>query len=144
MKISARNVFEGTVKALRPGNVNAEVVVALGGGEQLTAIITLESCRELGLAEGKPVVALVKAPWVMVMTDASGVRLSARNSLAGTVKSVEVGAINGEVVIALPGGTEIAAVVTKEAVQELGLAPGAAATAIIKASHIVLGAPTSA
>lgn len=144
MKISARNVFQGTVQSLRPGNVNAEVAVDLGGGDRLTAIVTLESCRELGLVEGRPVVALVKAPWVMVMTDAGGVRLSARNCLAGTVKSVEGGPVNATVLLTLAGGAEVAAVVTKEAVQELGLAPGVAATAVIKASHIVLGVPPHA
>jgi len=62
----------------------------------------------------------------MLMTDSSGVRLSARNCLAGTVKSVEPGAVNAEVVLTLAGGTEVAAIVTKEAVGDLGLKPGVA------------------
>ncbi len=37
-------------------------------------------------------------------------------------------------------GTEVYAIVTREAVQELGLKPGVKATALIKASHIILGA----
>jgi molybdate transport system regulatory protein len=45
------------------------------------------------------------------------------------------------VVIALPGGTEVVAVITKEAVADLGLKSGVAATAVIKAPHIVLGVP---
>lgn len=141
MKVSARNVFEGTVSAYRPGNVNAEVEVDIGGGDRLVAIITLDSATSLGIAPGKAVVALVKAPWVMVLTDPDGIRLSARNCLKGTVESVEAGVVNGEVVIALPGGTKVAAVITKEAVAELGLKPGVAATAVIKASHVVLGVP---
>ena len=44
-----------------------------------------------------------------------------------------------EVAIKLKGGTLIHAVLTNEAVLELGLAPGVAASALIKASHIVLG-----
>lgn len=141
MKVSARNVFEGTVSAYRPGGVNAEVEVDIGGGDRLVAIITLASAQGLGVAVGQPVVALVKAPWVMVLTEADGVRLSARNCLKGTVETVETGAVNGEVVIALPGGTKVAAVITREAVAELGLKPGAPATAVIKASHVVLGVP---
>ncbi|MGC1329995.1 TOBE domain-containing protein, partial [Pseudomonas sp.] len=43
------------------------------------------------------------------------------------------------VVLRLAGGTEVFAIVTREAVQELGLAPGVTATAVIKASHIILG-----
>ncbi|EGJ11836.1 TOBE domain-containing protein [Rubrivivax benzoatilyticus] len=141
MKISARNVLRGTVSAVKAGAVNAEVHVDLGAGDQLTAIVTLASCTDLELAPGQPVVALVKAPWVIVMTGDSELKLSARNQLAGTVSAVETGAVNAEVVITLPGGAQIAAIVTKEAVKELGLAPGVAATAVIKASHVVLGVP---
>jgi molybdate transport system regulatory protein len=139
MKISARNVFEGTVSAYRPGGVNAEVEVDIGGGDRLVAVITLESARALGIAVGSAVVALVKAPWVMVLTDTKGVRLSARNCLKGTVETVETGAVNAEVVIALPGGAKVAAVITREAVADLGLKPGVPASAVIKASHVVLG-----
>lgn len=141
MKVSARNVFNGTVSAYRPGGVNAEVEVDIGGGDKLVAIITLESAQDLGIAPGKAVVALVKAPWVMVLTDPGSVKLSARNQLAGKVSSVAPGAVNSEVVIERPGGTRVAAVVTREAVAELGLVPGAGASALIKASHVVLGVP---
>lgn len=139
MKISARNVFPGKVSGFRAGSVNAEVEVAVAGGDRLVAIITMESAKTLAITEGREVVALVKAPWVMLMTDSTGVRLSARNCLAGTVKSVEPGAVNAEVVLTLAGGSEVAAIVTKEAVGDLGLKPGVSATAVIKASHVILG-----
>ena len=141
MKISARNVFKGTVSTLQPGAVNAEVIVALGGGDQLVAVVTMESVRSLELAEGAPVLAIVKAPWVMLMTESSGMRLSARNNLVGTVKAVELGSVNAEVTLTLAGGTELTSIVTKEAVAELGLKPGAAASAVIKASNVILGVP---
>ncbi|WP_275629303.1 TOBE domain-containing protein [Pseudomonas sp. 273] len=142
MKVSARNVFRGKVRQLRNGAVNAEVVVQLPGGNDLVAIVTEESVKSLGLAQGKDVVALVKAPWVMLMTDAEGIRLSARNCLAGTVKSVADGAVNAEVVLDLGGGSEVVAMVTRDAVAELGLAAGVKATAVIKASHVILGVPS--
>ncbi|WP_295466378.1 TOBE domain-containing protein [uncultured Pseudomonas sp.] len=141
MKVSARNVFQGTVSQVREGAVNAEVTLALPGGSELVAVVTLDSIASLGLAPGKPAVALVKAPWVMVMTDSSGLRLSARNCLAGQVESVGDGVVNAEIVIALPGGNRVVAMVTREAVQELQLAPGVAATAVFKASHVILGVP---
>ncbi|WP_295516520.1 TOBE domain-containing protein [uncultured Pseudomonas sp.] len=141
MKVSARNVFQGTVSRIKEGAVNAEVVLDLQGGTELVAVVTLDSVTSLGLAPGKPAVALVKAPWVMVMTDSSGLRLSARNCLAGQVESVSDGAVNAEVVIALPGGSRVVAMVTRDAVQELQLAPGVAATAVFKASHVILGVP---
>lgn len=51
------------------------------------------------------------------------------------------GAVNSEVAIALPGGSTVHAVVTNEAALELGLKEGVPATALIKASHVVLGVP---
>jgi molybdate transport system regulatory protein len=94
-----------------------------------------------GLAVGKDAVALVKAPWVMLMTESSDIRLSARNCLEGKVTNIIDGSVNAEVVIRLDGGTEVYSIMTREAVAELGLAPGVTATAVIKASHIILGVP---
>ncbi len=139
MKVSARNVFKGTVNNVQPGAVNAEIGLTLPGGEQLVAVVTMESVKNLDIAVGKEAIALIKAPWVILMTEASGIRLSARNCLEGTVVNVNDGAINAEVVLALAGGTKVHATVTRDAVAELGLAPGVKATAVIKASHIVLG-----
>jgi len=141
MKISARNVFEGTITALTDGTVNAEVEITMTGGDRLIAIVTEGSVQSLGLALGKPVMAFVKAPWVMVLAGEGSVKFSARNQLAGTVESVSKGAVNTEVTIKLAGGTQVCAVVTNEAVLELGLKPGVPASALIKASHIVLGVP---
>lgn len=141
MKVSARNVFKGQVSQVQEGAVNAEVVLTLAGGEQLVAVVTIQSVRNLGIAVGKEAVALIKAPWVMLMTDSSDIRLSARNCLEGTVLSINDGAVNAEVVIELAGGSKVYAIVTRDAVAELGLAPGVSATAVIKASHIILGVP---
>ena len=139
MKISARNVFEGSITALVDGTVSAEVEITTPGGDRIVAVVTEDSVQSLGLAVGKPAMALIKAPWVIVVTDDSGVKLSARNQLAGTVQHIEKGAINSEIGIKLVGGTLVYAVITNEAVMELGLKPGAPATALIKASHVVIG-----
>ncbi|WP_213878717.1 TOBE domain-containing protein [Pseudomonas sp. dw_358] len=138
MKVSARNVFKGTISQVLPGAVNAEVELTFGG-EKLVAVVTMASVQSLGLVVGKDAVALIKAPWVMLMTDAGGYRLSARNCLEGTVSRVIEGAVNDEVVVQLPSGAEVFSVVTRAAAEELGLAPGVAVTAVIKASHIILG-----
>ena len=139
MKISARNVFAGRISSLVPGPVNAEVTLTLSGGDRLVAVVTQASVRDLGLAVGGRAFAIVKAPWVIVTVDDGGMRFSARNQLRGTVSAVQPGAINAEVAITLAGGAVVHAVVTMDAVSELALTPGAAATAVIKASHVVLG-----
>ncbi len=139
MNISARNQFRGSVASIQTGAVNAEVIVNLPGGSQLAAIVTNSSVQALGLAAGKEVVALVKASSVLLMTEGAGLRLSARNCLAGTVTQVRDGAVNAEVALDLGGGTEVVAIVTRDSVAALGLRPGVAASAVIKASSVILG-----
>ncbi|MGH9879833.1 MAG: TOBE domain-containing protein [Pyrinomonadaceae bacterium] len=65
-------------------------------------------------------------------------KLSARNILKGTVKSVEHGAVNSEVTIQLPGGLEIVSIITKDSAETLGLSAGKEAYAIIKASEVMV------
>ncbi|MEM4990086.1 TOBE domain-containing protein [Collimonas sp. H4R21] len=66
IKFSTRNRLQGTVKAVKAGAVNTEVEVSLNGGATLVAIITQESATSLGLAAGKPIVAIFKASHVIV------------------------------------------------------------------------------
>jgi molybdopterin-binding protein len=65
-------------------------------------------------------------------------RLSARNVLKGTVKSITEGAVNTEVVVQLPGGEEIVSVITKSSAQKLGLNLGSTVYSVIKASSVIL------
>jgi molybdate transport system regulatory protein len=141
MKSSARNVLKGTVLNVKEGSVNSEVTMELSGGEPLVAVVTNDSVKSLHLTSGSEAMALIKAPWVMLMTECDDVRLSARNCLKGSVISVSDGAVNAEVILELPGGSRVCSIVTREAVLELGLEPGTSATAIIKASHIILAVP---
>lgn len=142
MKTSARNQLSGKVTAIRAGVVNDEVEVRLDGGDLLTAVITHTSTGSLGLAEGSAVVALIKAPWIILATNLDGIRLSARNRLEGRVEALQRGAVNTEVRVALTGGASLAAVITNESADDLQLQPGGAVTAIIKASHVILGVRT--
>jgi molybdopterin-binding protein len=65
METSARNQLKGTVVSVSLGEVMAEVTVDVNGA-QVVAAITKESAERLGLAEGKPVVVIVKATDVMI------------------------------------------------------------------------------
>lgn len=66
MKLSARNQIPGTVKSVHTGEVMAEVVVEIAGGHEVVAAITAGSVRQLGIAPGKKVVAVVKSTEVMI------------------------------------------------------------------------------
>jgi molybdopterin-binding protein len=66
-------------------------------------------------------------------------KLSARNQLRGTVKDVQKGQTTAHIRIDVGHGIMLTASITNEAVDELGLKPGDAATAIIKASDVMVG-----
>jgi len=137
MKTSARNQFLGKVKSLKQGPINAEVVLDIGGGDELVASITNDSLQHLTLTEGMEAYALIKASWIIISTDNS-LKFSARNSLCGVVARCQEGAVNAEVVIELPGGKTLTAIVTNDSIHTLGLQQGVRVCALIKASHIIL------
>ena len=66
--LSARNQFKGTVQSVKLGNVMAEVVVAVGGLEIVSAI-TRGSAEHLGLKAGDEVTAVIKSTEVMIAKD---------------------------------------------------------------------------
>ncbi len=138
MKASARNQFVGNVSAVQMGAVNAEVHINLSGGQALIAAITKDSVEALGIKKGMEIMALIKAPHVILVTDFGGYTLSARNQLLGTIKRVKLGAVNAEVELALQGGEVIVTTVTNESVDSLGLQVGVAVTAVFKASAVML------
>lgn len=69
MKLSARNMLKGKVKAIIPGAVNVEVVIEIAPGIEVVSIITMASANNLGLAVGREAYAVVKASNVMVAVD---------------------------------------------------------------------------
>ena len=139
MLTSSRNQFCGKVTSVKKGAVNDEVVIKLAGGTELTAVITAASTEALEITEGKEAIALIKATWVILAADLGGIKLSARNALKGTVAEVKTGAVNSEIIVQLEGGEELVAVVTCESEKKLALVPGKEVTALIKASHIIVG-----
>jgi molybdate transport system regulatory protein len=66
-------------------------------------------------------------------------KVSARNTFAGTVTKITKGAVNAEVTLSLKGGVPLTAVVTNGAIDNLGLATGNEAYAIVKASSVIIG-----
>jgi molybdopterin-binding protein len=69
MKLSTRNIFKGKVVDLKEGMIMAKVKVDIGGGNIVTAIITVEAAKELGVKVGEDLSVLIKATSVMVAKD---------------------------------------------------------------------------
>ena len=139
MRTSARNQFTGKVTDVRHGAVNDEIQLEIAGGQTIVAVVTHRSAENLGLQVGTEAFALIKASSVIVMVDADESRMSARNCLTGVVTRLEPGAVNSEVVLELPGGSSVAAIVTLESAKHLGLEVGKPASALFKASSVILG-----
>jgi molybdopterin-binding protein len=66
-------------------------------------------------------------------------KISARNILKGRIVKVVRGAVNAEVTIELPGGTQLVSIITNSSVENLNLTEGKEAYAIIKASNVMVG-----
>ena len=134
---SARNQFVGQVALLRESKLSVEVVIALDKHVRIAAGVTSDSARALGLVVGSPVLALVKASSVMLGVG-DGLITSARNHLSGTVSRVVAGPISAEVTLALAQGRSVTAGITRESLDRLGLAKGKPASALFKASSVIL------
>lgn len=67
-------------------------------------------------------------------------RLSTRNQLTGTITEVNVGTVMAIVKIRLDGGDQVVtSSITKDAVADLGLSVGQAATVFIKSTEVTVG-----
>jgi molybdopterin-binding protein len=69
---------------------------------------------------------------------ATGDRFSARNRFPGVVRSVEADGVMALVEIEVDGGHLVTAAITRDSVEELGLVPGARATATVKATSVMV------
>ena len=139
MKTSARNQFWGKVMQVKQGAVNDEIELEVLGSQRIVAVITHESAENLGLQEGTEAFALIKSSSILLMTGDEGAKLSARNRLSGTISCLQLGAVNAEVILELPGGGTVTSIITKESVAHLGLDIGVTASACFKASSVILG-----
>jgi molybdopterin-binding protein len=66
MKLSARNQLKGRIVTIKEGAVNAIVVLDIGGGNQISATISMDAVKELNLKVGSEAYAVIKATSVMI------------------------------------------------------------------------------
>jgi len=124
--------------------VTAAVGGAHGGGSRLTEegqrAVRLYRLLESGLRSvvGRLQEEMHDVDRLNGLLRALAMRTSARNQLRGTVRRVRRGPVSAEVTLELGDGLQLVATVTRQAVDELRLARGRAATALIKASWVLL------
>jgi molybdate transport system regulatory protein len=141
LRTSARNQLVGTISSVCRGAVNAEVALALpGGDDHIHASLTMTSLRDLALKKGVQAVALIKAPSVFIAADdASPLSLSVRNALRGSVAQIRAGALNTEVQAQLAGGQTMVAMLSADSVKRLALRVGAPVRLLFQESSVILG-----
>lgn len=69
MKISARNILQGKVTAIKKGPITSTVTLEIAPGVEITSSITSESVATLKLKKGQPAYAIIKASSVLVGVD---------------------------------------------------------------------------
>lgn len=137
LRTSARNQYFGKVESIDLIGVEALVVLRLKGGIRIAARITAEGLESLGIREGEEAYALIKSNWV-------GLEVTARrgtgvNRFAGRVRSLRTGSGKVEVVVDLPGGMTMVAMVPADSVETLALREGASARAVVDPENVILG-----
>ena len=123
MKISARNQLKVTISQIDKGAVNSLLTLSTKDGTDLSASITNTSVETMGLHVSEEIICFFKASNVMIATGAMP-NISARNKLVGIVKTIHIGAVNSEIILVLQNSDEITAIITNEAVSDLGLKEG--------------------
>jgi molybdate transport system regulatory protein len=139
MRISARNVFSGTIEEITRGAVNSEVILTLNGGQRIVSVITNGAVTNLGLKKGMSAYAIIKSNSVIVGRELQETRLSASNIMCGKVLRVTDGAVNSEVDIDIGGGNSISAIITLASSAKLAFREGDPACALFKASSVIIG-----
>ncbi|MBY4677796.1 TOBE-like domain-containing protein [Marinobacterium arenosum] len=135
LQTSARNQLFGVVEAIEPRGLNDRVRLRLAGGTPIEAEITRGSCQRLALQPGKEVLALIKAPAVVLADN----RADLDNRLAGEVISCSEQGERLELSLALSPQDRLYAQLESSALSELP-APGQPLTLGFAADQVLLAA----
>lgn len=134
--ISARNKIKGTIREVKEGAVNGIVKLETPKGHKVSATISMEAIRELGLKAGKEATAVIKATEVMMANDF--LKISARNQFRGRITEILPGAVNAIVKLDVDAEFGLSSTISLEAVKELSLKAGEEAVAVIKATSVMI------
>jgi len=133
------NLFERPLVVARSGGRHGGAAEVTEDGVALISAfraMETELAHALGGLEGR--LGGGARPPLRTLLWSLGMKTSARNALRGVVARIVPGAVNSEVILKVADGAEIVAIITKESVEDLGLAPGVPAIALIKSSFVIL------
>jgi PadR family transcriptional regulator AphA len=126
--IEQRRVLEPIIEAL----------VDRRAGDDLVAEWRAENARAVRRFLDRAIAGSQRGEPLATAAPVAELHLSARNQLRGTVRRVRRDGVLASVVVALPDGQAITAVITSDAVAELDIAPGDAVVAIVKSTEVMI------
>ncbi len=141
IKTSATNQLFGTITGIEEGAVNAQVTVKLKGGEQVVATIALTDLSEFNLSIDSYVILLINDPEIILVTESEHYQYASRNSLGGKVIRLQKDGIDAEVVIQLPSGDSLVAIITQASEESMGLALDTQVIALFNSNSVMLAVP---
>ena len=97
-------------------------------------IRSLGSLSQWGMQENNP----TNVDLLSQTAKAKAMKLSARNTFKGTIKQIVTGVVNSEVTIEIAPGIEVTSIITRTSAENLGLAEGKVAYAVIKSSDVMI------
>ena len=142
LQTSERNCFAARMIHIKRGVATDEVELQLAGGQYLVCVLASERALTLQLCVGEPAVALVSpASITLIPYRFDAFKFSARNQWTGSIKQLQIGVENTEVLVGLQGGDALVAQISSASASGLDLNVGTAVRAIFKASSVILGVP---
>lgn len=136
LQTSARNQFFATVHEIEPNTIQEIVAIRLNDQKTIIkASLTKRSVDNLRLAQGKEVLALIKAPWISLSTTKSS---EFDNQLLGTISSIQQGDTTSEVLVELSSGEQLCATVNNQTLTQLSARIGLAVFAQFKAESVII------
>ncbi len=136
-RVSARNVFQTEVLAVRRWPVDVEVTLKVAGDKQILAIVTNELTDDLQLEPGRHALALVKSSFIRLLAPDAALE-NARNHFIGEVTARTDAERNSEIHLDIGHGKTLNIVTARETVEALGLEAGRRAAAQFDANHVIL------
>jgi molybdate transport system regulatory protein len=137
-RTSARNSFYGKITRIVRGDVLSEVELTTLSGIRVYSLITTASLEALELCKDRMATAVVKAPWVIIAKGDQAPRSSVRNAFKGLVAQINRGRVVSELVVVLPDGTKICAIVTRRGMEGLALTTGEHAWAMFTPFSVII------
>lgn len=139
VKTSARNQLFGTVTAIHPGAVHANVLINLKGGEAISVNISMTALTALGLTLNAEAVLLLNPADLELICASEATHCLIGNRLPCQILRIQQDEVNAEVKVLLTGGEILGVSMTTLSLKKLALKEGQPAWVIFTSQAPIMG-----